>query len=209
MLSPPIPVTRIVHTIHATVDIDACRLLYQDALGGLVFAEGYFPPEDRDMALLYVANHMIEPMAPRNPADMSMPFARLSNKIGQCYHSFELKVEDGKSSSQALREAGCKVASDYGVFFFVRPESTGGILLEVCETPMPNDPYDRKGWNAKSGNGHASSVLRINHIACVVADLEKALHFFCSLIAGEIISDERVLLPQQGRKVMTQIGDCE
>ena len=70
--------SRIIHTIHATTDIYACRLLYQDALGGLVFAENYFPAEDRDCALLYVANHMVEPMAPRNPGDMTKPYARMA-----------------------------------------------------------------------------------------------------------------------------------
>lgn len=33
-----IAVSRVIHTIHATTDIYKCRLLYQDALGGLVFA---------------------------------------------------------------------------------------------------------------------------------------------------------------------------
>ena len=59
-----VKVSRVIHTIHATTDIYGCRLLYQDALGGLVFAENYFPAEDRDAALLYVTNHMVEPMAP-------------------------------------------------------------------------------------------------------------------------------------------------
>lgn len=38
-----IAVSRIIHTIHATTDIYKCRLLYQDAFGGLVFSENYFP----------------------------------------------------------------------------------------------------------------------------------------------------------------------
>ncbi|MBW8783040.1 MAG: lactoylglutathione lyase, partial [Novosphingobium sp.] len=134
-----IAVSRIIHTIHATTDIYGCRLLYQDALGGLVFAENYFPAEDRDAALLYVTNHMVEPMAPRDPANLEKPFARMTAKIGQAFHSFEIKVADGKAASQAFRDAGAKTASDYGFFFFVRPESTGGVLLEVCEVPMPND----------------------------------------------------------------------
>jgi catechol 2,3-dioxygenase-like lactoylglutathione lyase family enzyme len=203
-----IHVPRIIHTIHATTDIYACRLLYQDALGGLVFAENYFPAEDRDCALLYVANHMVEPMAPRNPEDMTKPFARMASKIGQSFHSFELKVESGKEASQAFRDAGATVASDYGVFFFVKAESTGGVLLEVCETPMPNDPYDRGGgWGPEVGVGHASSVLRLDHIACVTQDADKAVKFFTDAVDGEVIVDERTELPQPGRRVLLQIGD--
>lgn len=204
-----VPVSRIIHTIHATTDIYGCRLLYQDALGGLVFGENYFPAEDRDCALLYVANHMVEPMAPRTPDDMTKPYARMAAKIGQAFHSFELKVADGKAASQAFRDAGAVTASDYGIFFFVKPESTGGVLLEVCEVPMPNDPYDRKGWGPDSGVGHACSVTALDHIACVTADVEKAIAFFTGSIDGEIVSDGRTELPQQARRVVIHIGDTD
>lgn len=208
MANNRVQVSRIIHTIHATTDIYACRLLYQDALGGLVFAENYFPAEDRDCALLYVANHMVEPMAPRHPEDMSKPFARMASKIGQSFHSFELKVANGKEASQAFRDAGATVASDYGIFFFVKAESTGGVLLEVCETAMPNDPYDRPGgWGPQVGTGHASSVLALDHIACVTREIDKAVHFFTEVVDGTVISDERTELPQPARRVLLQIGD--
>ena len=202
-----ISVSRIIHTIHATTDIYGCRLRYQDALGGLVFAENYFPAEDRDCALLYVTNHMVEPMAPRNPDDLTKPYARMAAKIGQAFHSFEIGVADGPAASQAIRDAGLKTSSDYGVFFFVRPEYTGGVLLEVCSTPMPNDPWDRPGWNREAGAGHACSVLRLDHIACVVPDVDKALGFFTGVLDGEVLEDGRTSLPQPARRVLVQIGD--
>ena len=207
-MTAPIHVPRIIHTIHATTDIYKCRLLYQDVLGGLVFAENYFPAEDRDCALLYVANHMVEPMAARNPDDLTKPFARMTARIGQAFHSFEIKVENGPAASQAFRDAGCEVASDYGIFFFVKAESTGGVLLEVCETKMPNDPYDRPGgWGPQVGTGHASGVTRLDHIACVTANIDKALHFFTQCVDGKVLSDERTNLPQAGRRVLLQVGD--
>lgn len=209
MTDSRVHVSRIIHTIHATTDIYGCRLLYQDALGGLVFGENYFPAEDRDCALLYVTNHMVEPMAPRTPDDMGKPYARMAAKIGQAFHSFELKVEDGKAASQAFRDAGAVTASDYGMFFFVKPESTGGVLLEVCEVPMPNDPYDRKGWGPEVGVGHACSVVRLDHIACVTRDMEAALRFFTGSVDGEVLADARTELPQPGRRVMVRIGDTD
>jgi catechol 2,3-dioxygenase-like lactoylglutathione lyase family enzyme len=204
-----VQVSRIIHTIHATTDIYGCRLLYQDALGGLVFGENYFPAEDRDCALLYVTNHMVEPMAPRTPADLTKPYARMAAKIGQAFHSFELKVLDGNAASQAFRDAGAVTASDYGSFFFVKPESTGGVLLEVCELSMPNDPYDRTGWGPEVGVGHASTVLALDHIACVTADLDKAIAFFTTSVDGQIISDDRTALPQSGRRVVIHVGDAD
>jgi catechol 2,3-dioxygenase-like lactoylglutathione lyase family enzyme len=207
-MTNPIHVPRIIHTIHSTTDIYGMRLRYQDALGGLVFAENYFPAEDRDCALLYVANHMVEPMAPRNPEDMTKPFSRMTARIGEAFHSFELKVADGKAASQAFRDAGAVTASDYGVFFFVKPESTGGVLVEVCETGMPNDPYDRPGgWGPQVGTGHASGVVRLDHIACVTAEIDKALHFFTQCVDGEVLSDEHTIQPQAARRVVILIGD--
>ena len=202
-----VQVSRIIHTIHAVTDIYACRLLYQDALGGLVFAENYFAAEDRDCALLYVTNHMVEPMAPRDPANLDKPYARMAAKIGQAFHSFEIKVADGTAASQAFRDAGIRIASDYGVFFFVKPESTGGVLLEVCETPMPNDPYDRPHWNAKVGQGHAGQVLALDHIACVTGDMAAVLRFFTELCDGRIVEDAPTLLPQPGRRAVIELGD--
>ncbi|VWX47062.1 VOC family protein [Novosphingobium sp. 9U] len=204
-----VQVSRIIHTIHATTDIAKCRQLYQDALGGLVFAENYFPAEDRDAALLYVTDHMVEPMAPRHPEDLSKPFARMTARIGQAYHSFELKVADGTAASAAFREAGCTVAGDYGVFFFVKPESTGGVLLEVCELGMPNDPYDRGNWNPQVGAGHACRVTGLHHIACVTSEMDAALHFFTQVIDGTVIEDAATALPQPGRRVVLQVGDTK
>lgn len=202
-----IAVSRIIHTIHAVTDIHRCRALYQDALGGLVFAENYFHAEDRDAALLYVTDHMVEPMAPRHPDDLTKPFARQAARIGQAFHSFEIKVADGKAASEAFRAAGCTVASDYGVFFFVRPESTGGVLLEVCELGMPNDPRDRGNWNPAVGAGHAGRVTGLDHIACVTADMAAVLRFFTEIVDGEVLADERVFLPQPARRVLLQVGD--
>ncbi|MET1755567.1 VOC family protein [Novosphingobium sp. RD2P27] len=206
-MSNRVHVSRIIHTIHATTDITKCRQLYLDALGGLVFAENYFPAEDRDAALLYVTDHMMEPMAPRHPDDLSKPFARMTAKIGQAFHSFEIKVASGKAASAAFREAGCTVAGDYGVFFFVKPESTGGVLLEVCELPMPNDPYERGNWNPAVGAGHACSVRGLDHIACVTRDMAAVLRFFTEIIDGEVLEDGRTSLPQPGRRVMLRVGD--
>jgi len=81
------------------------------------------------------------------------------------------------------------------------------VLLEVCEVPMPNDPYDRRGWGPEVGQGHASGVLRLDHIACVVADVEAALRFFTGLCDGEVLADERTGLPQPARRVLVRLGD--
>ena len=44
-------------------------------------------------------------------------------------------------------------------------------------------------------------------VACVVADVDKALHFFTQLCDGEVIEDARTGCPQPGRRVLIQLGD--
>ncbi len=200
-------VKRIVHTIHAVDDLDACRMRYQDVLGGLVFAEGYFEAEDRDMALLYVADHIIEPMAPRHVDDLSKPYARYLAKYGPGWHSFELRIEDCPAVAARLRADGYTLASDYGMFFYVRPESTGGVLLECCDVDMPNDPYDRRNWRPDWAEGMPSTLLRLDHIACVVTDAEAGRHLFTTYVDGEVLDDGRISAPQPARRVLLRVGD--
>jgi hypothetical protein len=133
----------------------------------------------------------------------------MAAKIGQAFPFVRAQGPDGKAASQAFRDAGAVTASDYGIFFFVKPESTGGVLLEVCEVPMPNDPYDRKGWGPEVGVGHACAVTGLDHIACVTADINKAIRFFTESVDGAIVADGRTELPQPGRRVVINIGDTD
>jgi catechol 2,3-dioxygenase-like lactoylglutathione lyase family enzyme/extradiol dioxygenase family protein len=199
---------RIIHSIHAVRDIDICRRQYQDVLGAMVFNEGYEPTADRDHALLYVTDHMIEPMAPRHPDISDKGFAKWLARFGEGWHSFEIKVENAKAAADILEAADCALLkSPYPVFFFVRPQATGGIFVEFCEVPMKNDPHDRHNWNPAWGEGLPSGLKRLDHIACVVRDLSPALRFFTELVDGEILFDEHVDGPQSGRRVMIRIGD--
>jgi len=207
MIDSRVKVRRIIHTIHAVGDIAACRAQYMDVLGGLIFAEGYFDAEDRDMALLYVTDHMIEPMAPRDPARLDKHFARYLHRYGPGFHSFEIKVDDGPAVAAKLKEQGCKLSAEYGFFFYVRQESTGGVLLEVCERPMPNDPHERANWRSDWAGRHPTTLVGLDHIACVVPDLARARVFFTELLDGELLADERIALPQPGRRILVRLAD--
>jgi catechol 2,3-dioxygenase-like lactoylglutathione lyase family enzyme len=209
MTDSRVKVHRIIHTIHAVTDIAACRARYLDILGGLIFAEGYFEAEDRDMALLYVADHMLEPMSPRDPARLEKHFARYLHRYGPGFHSFEIKIDDGPAVAAKLKEYGCKLSAEYGFFFYVRQESTGGVLLEVCDRPMPNDPYERRDFRPEWAGHHVTTLQRLDHIACIIPDAGRALAFFTGLLDGALLADERVSLPQPGRRALVRLADTK
>ncbi len=201
---------RIMHTIHGVRDIDGARMQYQDVLGALTFCEGYEPNADRDMALLYVTDHMIEPMAPRDAEDTSKSFAKWLDRHGEGWHSFEIKVPDATVAAARLEAAGIRLLkTPYPVFFFVHGGSTGGLLIEVCEVKMHNDPQDRRNWNPAWAEGMANGLLRLDHIACVVPDATQTLHVLTELFDGHVINDGQVTLPQPARRALIALGDAK
>lgn len=206
-MPPRIAVQRVLHTIHAVRDVSAARKLYQDVFGAIAFAERYHAGEDRDMALLYAADHMIEPMAPRNAERQDAVFARYLSKYGEGLHSFELRVDDAADAAALCRDHGLALSTVYPKFFFIRPESTGGVVVQLCGKPLENDPQDYRGWCPDWIEGHPSGLRRLHHIVCVVRDMSIALRLFLETLSGEMLADERIALPQPARQVRLLLGD--
>ncbi len=203
----PVPIQRILHTIHAVRDCNPVRRKYEEVLGAWVFAERFHAGEDRDMALFYVANHMVEPMAPARPDVHDTTFSKYLAKYGESYHSFELRVDSAPETAAACQAHGMELSSVYPLFFFVKPRSTGGIVVQICGKPLVNDPQDYRNWNPDWIEGHPSTLRRLRHIGCIVRDIDLSLYFFTQVIGGKILSDERVTFPQDGRRVAFCLGD--
>jgi catechol 2,3-dioxygenase-like lactoylglutathione lyase family enzyme len=203
-----IRVQRILHTIHAVKDIAPVRKLYQDAFGAIAFAERYHEGEDRDMALLYAADHMIEPMAPRRP-EPDTTFSRYLDKYGESLHSFELRIDSAPAAAEICQSHSLSLSTVYPKFFFVKPQSTGGVVVQLCGKPLENDPQDYRGWNPDWIDGHPSSLRRLRHIVCIVRDIVMARSFFCGVLDGKLLADERIELPQPGRQIRVLLGDTK
>ena len=206
-MTTPILVRRVLHTIHAVRDVHAARKLYQDVFGALAFAERYHAGEDRDMALLYAADHMVEPMAPRRPNAPDTTLSRYLARFGQGLHSFELRIDDAPAAAALCRAQGLALSTVYPPFFFVKPESTGGILVELCGKRLENDPWNYRGWRPGWIEGHPSSLRRLRHIACVVRDLDRARRFFLEILSGETVGDDRLVAPQPAHQLRVRLGD--
>ena len=88
----------------------------------------------------------------------------------------------------------------------MKPQSTGGIVVQLCGKALINDPQDYLGWRADWIEGHPSSLRRLRHIVCVVRNMRAALVFFLHVLAGELVADEPIVLPQRARQATVLVG---
>lgn len=201
-----IAVSRLVHTIHCVPDVCDAKQLYMQVLGGITFAESYHAGEDRDMALMYVADHMVEPMAPRTHGSEAT-FARYLRKYGPGFHSIEFKVPNAVDAAARCKAANVALTTEYDTFFFVHPRSTGGVVVEACDIPMGNDPFDYRGWNPGWAEGHPSALQRLSYVACATRDIEAAIRFFTQVLDGEVVGRDRITAPEPAERVFIRVAD--
>jgi catechol 2,3-dioxygenase-like lactoylglutathione lyase family enzyme len=71
---------------------------------------------------------------------------------------------------------------------------------------MPNDPYERGNWHPDWAGRHPTTLERLDHIACVIPDVARALAFFTELLDGELLADKRIALPQPARRTLVGLA---
>jgi catechol 2,3-dioxygenase-like lactoylglutathione lyase family enzyme len=74
---------------------------------------------------------------------------------------------------------------------------------------MPNDPYERGDFRPDWAGRHATTLKGLDHIACVIPDVARALAFFTGLLDGELLADERIALPQPARRVLVRLAGTQ
>ena len=208
MSEPRLPIKRLFHTTQAVRDVNAARQVYLDAFGGMTFLEGYHPGEDRDMALVYVADQMLEPMAPRDAEALDKVFARYLSRYGEGWHSFAFTVADAAQAAARLRAGGCEITTEYDNFFLLHPRSAGGVLLEFCDVEVGQDPYYLPGWNREWAASRTDRPRRMAYICCVVPDAEVTTRFFADQLDGRVTSEGRIDWPQPARFVDVAVADA-
>lgn len=199
---------RLFHTTQAVIDHNAARIAYLEAFGGMTFLEGYHAGEDRDMALVYVADQMIEPMAPRDAGALDRVFARYLSRYGEGWHSFAFTVPDAAQAAARLRAGGCEITTEYDNFFLLHPRAAGGVLLEFCDVEIGQDPYYLPGWNPAWAASRTDRPRRMAFICCVVPDAEVTARFFTELLDGRRTGEGRIAWPQPARFIDVAVADA-
>jgi hypothetical protein len=206
--SNPLSPIRYLHTIHAAPECVRLRGIYMDVFGGLIFAENYYAPEDRDAVLLYVADHMIEIMSPHDPENMDFMYARYVKKTGPSYHSISFSVADADAAVAACAERGLLLNTTGPGLLYLHPKSTGGIIMELTHHRMPNDPWDSPSWNRDWSKGRDDRPHALAHIVCAPRNPRAAIDFFCQHMDGVADPAFAISWPQPARATPVRVADA-
>ena len=131
-------IQRIDHLGVAVRSIEEGRAVYE-AMGLRVAAIEEVPEEGVRVALIPCGESNIELLEPTSP---DSPIAKFLEKRGPGIHHVCLATDDVRSDDAKLRESGYQVLRPEptrgagGCWVqFVHPKSTGGVLLELSQSP--------------------------------------------------------------------------
>jgi len=198
---------RYLHTIHAAPECERLRHIYTDVFGGITFHESYYPPEDRDAALIYVADHMIEVMSPRHVDDLAFMYARYLAKAGPGYHSISFRVANVPLARARCDDLGVLINTEGPGLIFLHPKSTGGLIMELTDHRMPNDPWDLPNWRRDWAVGRADRPHALAHIVCAPRHPAAAVRFLTEVLGGKAHLPVPVEWPEPATATRVDVAD--
>ncbi len=120
----------------AVKSIAAARGFYE-ALGLHVVHEETVEDEQVRAAMIPVGESRIELL---EPTAEDSPVGRFLAKRGEGLHHIALHVDDISGTLEAMKAKGVRLVSDElqvgaggHLYFFIHPESAGGVLVEICQ----------------------------------------------------------------------------
>ncbi|HWZ11999.1 MAG TPA: methylmalonyl-CoA epimerase [Acidobacteriaceae bacterium] len=127
---------RIDHLGIAVKSIDTARKFYE-SLGMRVQHEETVAGEQVHTAMIPVGESRIELL---EATSVDSVIGRFIAKRGEGLHHVALHVDDIAATFKQLKTHGARLVSEEiktgaggHLYFFVHPESTGGVLLEICQ----------------------------------------------------------------------------
>jgi len=120
----------------AVKSIASARGFYE-ALGLTVVHEEVVESEGVRTAMIPVGESRIELL---EPTSADSPVGRFLAKRGEGLHHVAIHVEDISGTLEALKAKGVRLISEDleigaggHLYFFIHPESAGGVLVEICQ----------------------------------------------------------------------------
>lgn len=120
----------------AVKSIVAAREFYE-ALGLSIVQEEEVPEEQVRTAMIPTGESRIELL---EPTSEDSPVGRFLAKRGEGLHHVALHVDDISGTMESLKAKGVRLISEDlqigaggHLYFFIHPESAGGVLVEICQ----------------------------------------------------------------------------
>ncbi len=158
------------------------------------------------MNLLYVADFMIEPMAPRRSAGresrgegghpMAKIFADYLDRHGEGWHSFELAVHDLPGALEDLSERHIRTSPGVP---FTHPKDVFGFCIELVPddlTFLPGDPAGYDGWQSTWFRGNPLTLDGLAGMVHTVTDVTQATDFLVQTWNAEPVVFDHVEKPE-------------
>ncbi len=128
---------RIDHLGIAVRDLDKARMFYE-LLGMQVGPSEAIPHEQVRVAMIHAGESRIELLEPMGEDSV---VGRFLDRRGEGLHHVALQVDDIADVFAEMKAAGMRLVSDElnigaggQLYFFVHPSSTGGVLMEICQS---------------------------------------------------------------------------
>jgi methylmalonyl-CoA/ethylmalonyl-CoA epimerase len=132
-------IKRIDHIAILVEDIHAALTFWRDTLGLQLDHLEEVPDQQAEVAFMPVNESEIELVRPTTD-DSGM--ARYLKKRGPGIHHICFEVDDLEACLEQLKEKGVRLinpepvpGAEGKIVAFIHPESTGGVLIELCEWP--------------------------------------------------------------------------
>ncbi|HEY3130662.1 MAG TPA: methylmalonyl-CoA epimerase [Acidobacteriota bacterium] len=141
-------IKKIDHLALAIRSIEASRKFFNSVLGLELEAIENVEDQGVKVGMLKVGDAYIELLEATSPES---PVARFIEKRGEGFHHLTLEVDDIDAELGRLRTMGVKLIDERARLgargsriAFIHPQSTGGILIELCQQPMRVSREDGK-----------------------------------------------------------------
>jgi hypothetical protein len=174
-------------------DINEAIRIYERAFQPPVVPPTYHAGEDRDAAFAFVSDAYIELFASRdaNSSDPVSNGGRHIKRFGEGLANFGWLIEDDIKEAIALCESReyrpMYVAGPVQTAFFFHPRQAYGIMLEIMNGSVRNDPRSEPGWATRWRDEQPLGIERMNCVSYTVRDLDGAVSFLQGLTDAPVI----------------------
>jgi catechol 2,3-dioxygenase-like lactoylglutathione lyase family enzyme len=197
---------KLFHLTHVVDNLEAVDKWYDDVFSVNRFYNGYEETAGRNASLLAIGDVIMEPMTPARVEPLrNQSVKKFHDRFGQHFHSIAWYVDDVEDISARLDAQGLRLYNIVGKQIkpphkmsavWTHPKQTYGQLEFALSGDYIADPRLKPQWSNTPWREHPLGIERASHIGVVVRDLSAAQRFYCQVLDGTLLHEERT----EGRK---------